>query len=68
VGYFRRVSDDVQSLLRTAIDQLHLSARAYDRILKLARTIADLEAADHITTAHLAEAVQYRNMDRAKTL
>ena len=62
------LSDDVQSLLRTAIDQLHLSARAYDRILKLARTIADLEAADHITTAHLAEAVQYRNMDRAKTL
>ncbi len=55
---FCHLSDDAQSLLRTAIDQLHLSARAYDRILKLARTIADLEAAEHIGVAHLAEAVQ----------
>ena len=63
---FCHLTDDVQSLLRTAIDQLHLSARAYDRILKLARTIADLEAAEHIGVAHLAEAVQYRNLDRGK--
>jgi len=60
------LSDDVQSLLRTAIDQLHLSARAYDRILKLSRTIADLDGAEHIGIAHLAEAVQYRNLDRGK--
>ncbi len=58
------LTDDVQSLLRTAIDQLHLSARAYDRILKLARTIADLDAADHIAVPHVAEAIQYRTMDR----
>ena len=63
---FCPLSDDVQSLLRTAIDPLHLSARAYDRILKLARTIADLEAAEQIGVAHLAEAVQYRNLDRGK--
>ncbi len=63
---FCHLTEDVQSLLRTAIDQLHLSARAYDRILKLARTIADLDAAEHIGVAHLAEAVQYRNLDRGK--
>ena len=63
---FCPLSEDVQSLLRTAIDQLHLSARAYDRILKLSRTIADLEAADTIGPAHLAEAIQYRNMDRGQ--
>ena len=61
---FCPITDDVQSLLRTAIDQLHLSARAYDRILKLARTIADLDDAEHIAVPHLAEAIQYRNMDR----
>ena len=61
---FCPLSSDVQSLLRTAIDQLHLSARAYDRILKLSRTIADLEAAEQIGPAHLAEAVQYRNLYR----
>ncbi len=60
------LTDDVQSLLRTAIDQLHLSARAYDRILKLSRTIADLEESDGIGLAHIAEAIQYRNMDRGK--
>ena len=56
--------DDVKDLLKTAINQLNLSARAYDRILKLARTIADLESVDHITLAHVAEAIQYRSLDR----
>jgi magnesium chelatase family protein len=56
--------DDVKDLLRTAINQLNLSARAYDRILKLARTIADLEGVEDIVLAHVAEAVQYRSLDR----
>jgi len=56
--------DDVKDLLRTAINQLNLSARAYDRILKLARTIADLEGSADISLAHVAEAVQYRSLDR----
>jgi magnesium chelatase family protein len=49
-----------KSLLRAAMQQLHMSARAYHRILKLARTIADLAGSDAIQTAHLAEAIQYR--------
>ena len=58
------VGDDVKDLLRAAITQLGLSARAYDRILKLARTIADLDAKDNIQIAHVAEAIQYRALDR----
>ena len=49
-----------KSLLKAAMKQLHMSARAYHRILKLARTIADLDGSDGIETAHLAEAIQYR--------
>ncbi len=56
-----------ERLLRQSYDYLGLSARAYDRILKLARTIADLEDSKCIQTAHLAEALQYRILDRANT-
>jgi magnesium chelatase family protein len=52
------------ALLRTAISRLSLSARAYHRVLKLARTIADLAGAAHIEPAHVSEAIQYRSLDR----
>ncbi len=58
------VSVEGQNLLRYAMDKLGLSARAYDRILKVSRTIADLEGAEHIQVKHLSEAIGYRNLDR----
>ena len=55
-----------EALLRQAVTRLGLSARAYHRILKIARTIADLDGADYLDTGHVSEAIQYRSLDRTK--
>ena len=60
IRQFCKLQDDGQTLMRAAMSQLNLSARAYHRILKLARTIADLAGCEEIQSAHLAEALQYR--------
>ncbi len=62
---FCKVEDAAQELLRVAITQLGLSARAYDRILKVARTIADLAKSPTIEAEHVSEAIQYRSLDRS---
>ena len=62
---FCKVEDAAQELLRVAITQLGLSARAYDRILKVARTIADLAESTTIEAEHVSEAIQYRSLDRS---
>jgi magnesium chelatase family protein len=59
-----RLDDDARTFLRATIDRLSLSARAYDRILRIARTIADLDGRDEVLSSDLAEAVQYRVFDR----
>lgn len=61
---YASLSREGAQLLYDILENLGLSMRAHDRIIKLSRTIADLEGAPDITSAHLAEAVQYRNLDR----
>ncbi len=62
---FCRIGEGSDALLRTAISRLGLSARAYHRVIKIARTIADLDGGGDITTSHVGEAIQYRSLDRA---
>lgn len=64
VRRFCAVPLDGQKLLALAMERLGLSARGHDRILKVARTIADLEGGEGITREHLSEAIQYRGLDR----
>ena len=64
ISKYCKLSPRSKQILETAFNQLGLSARAYSRILKVARTIADLDGSDNIQTQHLAEAIQYRSLDR----
>jgi magnesium chelatase family protein len=61
---FCKLDAESQELIRVAMSELNLSARAYDRILKVARTIADLAGTETISSEHVSEAIQYRSFDR----
>ena len=58
------LTDEASNLLKLSFDKLGLSARAYDKILRIARTIADLEESESIELSHVAEAIQFRSLDR----
>ena len=64
IKQYCQISETGKQLLKKAVDRLNLSARSYDRILKTARTIADLEKVEHIQPQHLAESIQFRSLDR----
>jgi magnesium chelatase family protein len=65
---FCKIGEKEASILRRAMNELSLSARAYDKILKVSRTIADLECSQDIQMNHLLEAIQYRSLDRSYVL
>ncbi|MCA8918747.1 MAG: hypothetical protein KDB32_06690, partial [Planctomycetes bacterium] len=65
VRQYAELAGDVKALLDTAMESLQLSARAYTRIRKIARTIADLEGSDSVRAEHITEAIGYRTLDRA---
>jgi magnesium chelatase family protein len=58
-----QLTDESQELIRVAMTELNLSARAYDRILKVSRTVADLAGSEAITREHVSDAIQYRTFD-----
>ena len=64
IRQYCKINQEGHELLKTAITKLGLSARAYDRILKVARTIADIEGAEEIRQEFVGEAIQYRSLDR----
>jgi magnesium chelatase family protein len=64
VRKFSKPDETGHKLLETAINKFGLSARAYDRILKVGRTIADLEGSEQVQSHHISEAIQYRTLDR----
>jgi len=61
---FCKLNDDCQELLKNSVNELGLSARAHDKVLRVSRTIADMDNSEHILASHLNEAINYRMLDR----